>query len=69
MYQMKVLINGEVFDSEKQPILVKLNLQDIINISAMKESHCTVFCSYPEDTTKEEVEKINNMGEYLKEHG
>lgn len=56
---IKVKIGSTIYDSEKEPIMLILNNKDKENIANMHPS-ATRFFSFPNNMTKEEIEKYMN---------
>ncbi|GAH07916.1 unnamed protein product [marine sediment metagenome] len=53
---MKVHVDGEMYDSECQPISVVLSQKDKENISNMAPD-ATEYCSYPDDMNAKDIER------------
>ncbi len=59
---MKVKINDEIYDGEKESVMVILSDQDKKNIANMLP-HCDRYCVYPTDKYKDEeiLEWMDNV--------
>lgn len=53
---MKVKIGNDIFDSNKEPIMIILAPEEKVLISNMGEQ--TSFCSFPEEMDTAEIEKF-----------
>lgn len=51
---MKVKIRNEIYDSNKEPIVLILSEEDKINIGNMAQE-AQKFCSYPDTMNEEDV--------------
>jgi hypothetical protein len=55
---MKIKIGDKIYDSNKEPIMLILDEEDVSNISNMEEQR--KYCGYPEDMIMEDIIKFMN---------
>lgn len=54
---MRVKVNGHVFDSTEEPIVIVLSKEDKRNIANMLPQ-CHKYCSYPDGHDEQEIKKF-----------
>lgn len=52
---MKIMINQSIYDSEKQPIIIKFSESDLKNIKKMPGM---IYAAFPDHLSKNQINKI-----------